>query len=126
NVPSPPVITGFSPDTGIVGDHVTDAQSLVISGTTEPGVKRVVVTDGAVFTLGVNPDAAGAWSLSTTVLPVGAYNFTATATNALGNVSVVSAPFHVAVVPPPPPVITGFSPDTGIVGDRITAAQALT
>jgi VCBS repeat-containing protein len=123
-LPPPPVITGFTPDTGVQGDHVTEAQFLVVSGTSEPGTVRVVVSDGT-FTVAVTPDADGNWSTPAHVFPFGAHSFTATATNAFGNESVASKTFAIDVVLPPPPVITGFTPDTGAQGDHITEAQTL-
>jgi hypothetical protein len=124
--PPPPVITGFSPDTGTLGDHITEAHALTISGTGEPGTTKVVVTNGAGFTRTVLPDAGGAWSVTTGTLPLFTYNFTATATDSFGDVSVASKPFQIIVAPPPPPLITGFSPDTGTIGDHTTEAHVIT
>src|SRR5207248_1711434 len=97
-----------------------------ISGTAEPGMVKVAVSNGAGVTRTVVPDGNGAWSVTTGVLPFGTYNFTATATAVYGDVSTASKPLQVTVAPPPPPVITGFSPDTGTPGDQVTDAHAIT
>jgi len=123
--PSPPLITGFTPDTGIAGDRITEAQSLVVSGTSEPGIVQVKVSDGAGLTRTVTPDSAGNWSVPFSNLALGTYDFTAIAVNDLGNASAASAAFEIDVVPPPAPIITGFTPDTGVAGDHITEAQSL-
>jgi len=123
--PSPPLITGFTPDTGIAGDRITEAQSLVVSGTSEPGTVQVQISDGAGLTRTVTPDSAGNWSVPFSNLALGTYDFTAIAVNDLGNASAASAAFEIDVVPPPAPIITGFTPDTGVAGDHITEAQSL-
>ncbi len=126
-IPPPPVITGISPDTGILGDHITEAQSIVVSGTAALDAEEVTVSDGAGHVVQVHTGPGGVWSAPFNALPLGDYDFTATATDASGNISAASSAFHVEIVDliPPPPVITGISPDTGILGDHITEAQSI-
>ena len=126
-IPPPPVITGISPDTGILGDHITEAQSIMVSGTAALDAKEVTVSNGAGYVVEVPTGSGGVWSVPFTALPFGDYDFTATVSDASGNVSAASSAFHVEIVDliPPPPVITGISPDTGILGDHITEAQSI-
>ena len=72
-------------------------------------------------------NGSGAWSFTTGTLSNAAHSFTATATDAAGNAGVASSALAVTVVAPPGvPVITSFSPDTGVVGDGITDPAILT
>ena len=55
------MITGISPDTGILGDHITEAQSIVVSGTAAVDAEEVTVSDGAghVVQVPTGPAASG-------------------------------------------------------------------
>ncbi|WP_271585163.1 Ig-like domain-containing protein [Bradyrhizobium sp. CCBAU 45389] len=103
--PAAPSITAFTPDTGTVGDKTTDAKQLTLSGTAEAG-STVKVFEGATVIGAAQANASGAWSLTTAQLAVGTHAFTATATDAAGNVSTKSAALSVIVSAPvvtPPP-----------------------
>src|SRR5262249_3676031 len=123
--PAAPIITGFTPDTGLQGDHLTEARTLTLSGTSEPGVVRVVIRDDAGVSIALAPDQNGKWSTTFSALAFGSHHFTATPEDASGNISAASDPFAIDVALPPPPVITGFSPDTGVVGDHVTEARTI-
>jgi large repetitive protein len=125
--PVAPSITSFSPDTGIVGDHITNATILTLTGTAEAN-STVKVYDGAVLLGTATTNGSGAWSFTTGTLASGAHSLTATATDAAGNVSVASSATAVTVdtTAPVAPSITSFSPDTGTVGDHITDASTVT
>ncbi len=120
--PSNPVIAGFSPDTGVVGDGITGNSTPVLSGSAEAG-STVKIYDGSTLLGSVTANASGAWSYTTPALSNGGHNFTVTATDAAGNVSTASNPLSLTVenVAPLKPVIAGFSPDSGVVGDGITS-----
>ena len=124
--PAAPAIASFSPDTGTVGDGVTTASILTLSGTAEVNA-TVKVFDGATLLGTAAANSSGAWSFTTGTLSNAAHSFTATATDAAGNTGVASSALAVTVMPPAAaPVITSFSPDTGVVGDGITDPAILT
>ena len=119
-------IASFSPDTGTVGDGITTANVLTLSGTAEANA-TVKVFDGATLLGSAVANGSGAWSYTTAALSNGSHSLTATATDAAGNTGVASSALAVTVVPPPgAPAITSFSPDTGVVGDGITDPAILT
>ncbi|SFS65119.1 Ig-like domain-containing protein [Saccharopolyspora flava] len=101
--PAPPSITGPADGT------VTNDNTPTISGRAEPG-SSVVITDSAGVVVGTTQvDANGNWSFTPEApLDDGSYTFTATATDAAGNVSAESEPVTILVdtVAPPTPVIT--------------------
>ena len=124
--PAAPSIASFSPDTGTVGDGITSANVLTLTGTAEAN-STVKVFDGATLLGSAVANGSGAWSFTTGTLSNAAHSFTATATDAAGNAGVASSALAVTVVAPPGvPVITSFSPDTGVVGDGITDPAILT
>ena len=124
--PVAPSITSFSPDTGTVGDGITTANVLTLTGTAEANA-TVKVFDGATLLGSVTANGSGAWSYTTAALANGAHSLTATATDAAGNTGVASAALAVTVTGPPvAPSITAFSTDSGTVGDGITNDTTLT
>ena len=124
--PVAPSITSFSPDTGTVGDGITTANVLTLTGTAEANA-TVKVYDGATLLGSAVANGSGAWSFTTGALSNAAHSLTATATDAAGNTGVASAALAVTVMAPPgAPSITSFSPDTGVVGDGITDPAILT
>ncbi|WP_461472475.1 Ig-like domain-containing protein [Microbacterium sp. HJ5] len=98
-----PVIT--SPANGSSTNDTTPA----ITGTAEPGSTVTVVIDGTTVGAADADDTTGAWTFQpTTPLGEGEHTVTATAVDALGNVSPPSAPvtFAVDTTVPAAPVIT--------------------
>jgi len=89
--PPTPVILSFSPDTGVVGDHLTDANQLTVNGTAAANV-AVTIKDGSTTIGTVTSNATGQWTLTTSALANGLHNFTAT--TAGGG---ASAPFTVLI-----------------------------
>ena len=59
-----PSITSFSPDSGEVGDGITNATQLTLTGTGEAN-STVQVYDGAALLGAVSVNASGAWSFAT-------------------------------------------------------------
>ncbi|HXE10207.1 MAG TPA: DUF4347 domain-containing protein [Verrucomicrobiae bacterium] len=97
-VPSAPVITDFSTDTGTLGDHITNDQTLVLNGTAEADSTVEVFKNGV--SIGTTPvDGTGSWSLdhTGTTLVGGTYTFTAKATDEAGNISDTSTAFAIRV-----------------------------
>ena len=125
--PVAPTITAFSPDTGIVGDHITDAAVLTLTGTAEAN-STVKVYDGATLLGSATANSSGAWSFTTGTLSNAIHSFTATATDVAGNTGVASSALSVTVdtVAPVAPSIASFSTDSGVVGDHITNDNTLT
>ena len=101
-----PVITQFSPDSGTVGDGVTNATVLTLAGTAVAN-STVNVYDGATLVGTVTADGSGAWSLPTGTLSNGPHSFTATDTVS-GTTSAASAALNVTVDTVAP---TGGTPD---------------
>jgi large repetitive protein len=127
--PAAPVITSVSTDTGNPNDAVTSDQTLILSGTSEAN-SVVTVTRVNVGILGTaTANGAGIWNYdyTTTTLPAGTHTFTATAQDAAGNVSAVSANFNVTVDTnaPATPVIDSITLDSGTAGDGVTNDNTL-
>jgi hypothetical protein len=96
--PSAPIIGGYSDDTGLLNDQATTDKTLAISGTAEAG-STVTLLDNAVSIGTVTADPGGAWTFNTATLLTGNHNFTATATDAAGNISSLSNTLHVLEAP---------------------------
>src|SRR5664280_2897809 len=111
-----PAITSFSPDSGTVGDGITNASTLTLTGTAEAN-STVKVYDGATLLGSATANGSGAWSYTTAALSNGTHSLTATATDAAGNTGVASTALAVTVdtVAPVAPSIASFSPDSGTV-----------
>ena len=62
--PSVPTITSFSPDTGVVGDGITDPAILTLTGTAVAN-STVNVYDGTTLLGTATANASGAWSFVT-------------------------------------------------------------
>lgn len=123
--PSAPAITLVQPSTGSLPTLTTTSALPLIggaAGSAEADATLSLRIDGSeVGTATVAPD--GSWSVQLTVaLAKGWHTCVATATDLAGNASADSALVSLLVnLPPPPPVITAMTPDTGIAGDLITA-----
>ena len=124
--PGAPTITSFSPDTGVVGDGITDPAILTLTGTAVAN-STVNVYDGTTLLGTATANGSGAWSFVTAALPDGVHSFTATDTVS-GVTSAASVAMSVTVdtVAPAAPSITSFSTDSGTVGDGITNDNTLT
>jgi Ca2+-binding RTX toxin-like protein len=108
SLPTAPVIAGFSPDSNIVGDSITNARTLTLTGVAEAN-STVNIFDGT-MQLGTAPaNSNGTWSFVTGILADGAHSLTATDTDAAGNTGIASSALAVTVdtVAPNAPVIVG-------------------
>ena len=124
------VITGISPDTGNPTDGVTTASTnITVSGTAtaEAGSPVQLFDNNVAVGAPVTVTAAGTWSVLLPTVTSGTHPLTAKTTDLAANVGALSAVFNLVVdnTAPVAPVITGFSPDTGVVGDHITSATAI-
>ncbi len=104
--PAAPAISSWSPDTGVVGDGITDASVLTLKGTAAAG-STVKVYDGSSLIGTVTADSAGAWTDVTPTLTNATHVFTATATTTAGT-SAASAAVDVTVdtIAPAAPAVT--------------------
>ena len=83
----------------IAGDTVNSANQVVANGTAEAG-SNIKVYDGTTQVGTATTYANGAWTLTTSSLPVGSHALSATATDAAGNVSAHSAAFDPVIQAP--------------------------
>lgn len=116
--PVAPVIAAISTDSGnLTTDRVTNDTTLQLSGTAEANAVVTLSRTGTGVLGTATADGAGAWSYdyTGTTLPEGVHNFTATATDAAGNLGVASAAFAVTV-DTTAPAITSASTATGTYG----------
>jgi VCBS repeat-containing protein len=128
NVVHAPVITGFSTDSGTVGDHITNDTSLTISGTSDPSVTVTVYRDGV--SIGTTTaDNTGHWSLAdaTTLSDGHTYQYTATATDASNVTSVLSSNYAATIDTTIATPTVSLTSDTGSSNsDHITNNAGLT
>ena len=94
--PAAPSIASFSTDSGAVGDHITNDNTLTLTGAAEAN-STVKVFDGATLLGSATANGTGAWSFTTAALANGAHNLTATATDTAGNTGVASAALSVTI-----------------------------
>ena len=98
--PTAPVVAGIAADTGwSATDGITSDRTLVLNGTAEGG-STVTITRVGVGVIGsATANASGNWSFdySAVTLDPGQYPFTATASDAAGNVSAGSGPLNVTI-----------------------------
>jgi Ca2+-binding RTX toxin-like protein len=90
--PPVPVITGFTNDSGTVGDHLTNDTTLTINGSADPNTTVTLFRDGT--SLGTaNVDGSGHWTYndSATLLNGHTYLYAASETDAAGNVGTSAA-----------------------------------
>jgi Ca2+-binding RTX toxin-like protein len=73
----------------IISDAPTSATAVIVTGTAEAG-STVKLFDGTTFLGTAMADSSGTWNINTGSLSQGTHNFTATATDAAGNVSNIS------------------------------------
>ena len=122
-----PDIASFSTDSGVVGDGITNDNTLTLTGTAEAD-STVKVYDGATLLGSAMASGTGAWNYTTAALANGGHSLTATATDAAGNTGVASSALAVTIdtTAPVAPTIASFSTDSGVVGDGITNDNTLT
>src|SRR5262249_25359400 len=86
-------ISGISPDTGSSArDRITNVAVVTVSGTTKANSTVKLFDDGTQAGTAI-ADSTGHWSVTNVTLSEGVNDLTATATDAAGNVSAVSASF---------------------------------
>ena len=90
SAPAAPTIASFSKDTGVVGDGITDDNTLTFTGSAQAN-STVRLYDGATLLGTATANGSGTWSFNTATLADGAHSFTATAADTAGNASAASA-----------------------------------
>jgi Ca2+-binding RTX toxin-like protein len=120
-----PTIISFSTDSNVVGDRITNDNTLTLSGTAAAN-STVKVFEGTTQVGQTTANGSGAWSVTTFALPDGSHSFTATAT--AGGTTSSSSALSVTVdtVAPSAPTIDSFSTDTAPLGDGVTSDNTLT
>ena len=119
-----PTIASFSPDTGAVGDGITNARILTLAGIAFANT-TVTIYDGATLLGTANTDGTGAWSFTAGTLSDGTHSFTATDTIS-GITSPISSPLSVSIDTVAPAVTVSLANDSGSSAtDNITSNPAL-
>ena len=77
--PGAPTVASFSNDSGVVGDHITNDNTLTLTGTATAN-SSVKVFDGSTQVGTATANSSGAWSLTTSTLVDGSHSLTATTT----------------------------------------------
>ena len=123
-IPTAPVIASFSPDTGIVGDGITNVNVLTLTGTAIAN-STISLYDGATLLGTALASGSGDWSFHHRAIA-------ATAATAYGDGRVAgydqrgtvdryrALGVTIDTTAPVAPAITSFSTDSGTVGDHIT------
>src|SRR5437868_6594599 len=94
--PGTPIVTSFSPDSNVVGDGVTNANQVTLTGTAAAG-STVQLFDGAAQIGTATANGSGAWTFATATLIDGSHAFTAKALDTAGNISSASSALNVIV-----------------------------
>jgi hypothetical protein len=111
--PTSPTISSFSDDSNVVGDGITNDNTLVLSGAATAG-NAVKVYDGATLLGSATANSSGNWTFTTGALANGKHSFSASATSSSGT-SALSKSLVVTVdtVAPAAPAIVSSSPKAG-------------
>nr|AWM05856.1 hypothetical protein CIT39_04905 [Bradyrhizobium symbiodeficiens] len=106
-----PTIGSLSTDSNVVGDGITNDNTLTLTGTASAG-NTVKVYDGTTLLGSATVGTNGTWSFTTSALSNGKHSFSASATSA-GGTSALSKALAVTVdtVAPTAPVISSSSPN---------------
>jgi hypothetical protein len=124
--PSAPTIASFSTDSGVVGDHITNDNTLTLTGTAEAN-STLKLYDGATLLGTTTTNGSGAWNYTTAALSNGAHSLTATATDVAGNTGAASTALSVTIDKVAPLVTqTTATPSTGTALPGDTIALTLT
>ncbi|MEI6159570.1 MAG: Ig-like domain-containing protein, partial [Roseococcus sp.] len=121
-VPTTPSITGFSEDTGMLGDGLTADRSITLTGTAPSRAQVEIFVDGASQGV-VTAGTSGAWSFTSSALADGQHSFEAQATKG-GLTSAISMALSLTIdgtAPAAPSLGLAASSDSGVRGDDITA-----
>lgn len=96
SAPNAPTIASFSTDSGVVGDKITNDNTLDLKGSAAAG-STVKIYDGTTQIGTATATSTGSWDYITSILTDAKHTLTATATNASGQTGVASAAMAVTV-----------------------------
>ena len=116
-----PVVTGFSDDSGVVGDRMTNDATPTLSGTAGANERVSVSIDGKAAG-NAQADAAGRWSYTATTLAEGVHDFGVLT----GAGDVTGIRLTIDTVAPTATAGLARSSDTGTAGDGQTSAGSVT
>jgi len=125
--PSLPVLASAS-DSGVSNsDAITNILTPTLTGTAEAGTTVKLYDTNGTTLLGTTVATGGTWSITSNTLAEGAHALKAAATDAAGNVSVLSFGLAVTIdttapAPPSGPILAAAS-DSGTLGDGITSVN---
>ncbi|PSO25977.1 Ig-like domain-containing protein [Bradyrhizobium sp. MOS002] len=123
---SAPIITSYSPDSGAVGDGITNAKIIVLNGTAGANTVELIY-DGSNWLGSATADASGAWKFATTSLTDGSHTISAVSTDTAGHISATSAALIFRVDAFAPTIQLALSQDTGPSShDVITSSAQIT
>ena len=108
---SGPQIDTTAPAAPVISSDVVSANVVTLTGTAEAS-STVTVFNGTTQLGTATVNGSGAWSFATGSLANGNYSFTATDTDAAGNVSAASSPLNVTVNAAPVNLVTNGSFET--------------
>ncbi|MDU8911004.1 Ig-like domain-containing protein, partial [Aestuariicoccus sp. MJ-SS9] len=117
-----PAITGFSADTGILGDNITSDQTLTLFGTSSPDDLVTIVLDGVEVDT-VTADTDGNWRYETPTLDEGPHVFEATSIHA--NRMLISDPVTIEIDSTAPVVTVDALTGDNILDDSEDGAVRL-
>ncbi|MDD2856208.1 MAG: Ig-like domain-containing protein [Desulfuromonadaceae bacterium] len=125
--PLKPIITSINDNVALVTGNVVNGGTTNDSTPTLSGIAEansmVTLYDGAVTLASVTADATGKWSYTTAALADNSdHNYSVTATDAAGNVSIASDLYsiHIDTTPPLTPLIGGLMDDTAPITGTVT------
>ena len=121
------ITNGVTQVTGTVANGgFTNDTTPTLTGTAEAN-STVMIFDGATPLGTATADGTGAWTFTTVALPEGGHSFTATATDAAGNIGPPSAAYGMIIDITAPVVTVGLANDTGSSSsDKLTSDDTLT
>ena len=119
--PATPTIASFATDSGVVGDHITNDNTLTLTGSAVAS-STVKIFDGSTQLGTANVDGSGHWTFTTSALGDGGHNLTAQDVDSSGQVSLASAPLSLTIDTHAPvaPTVTAYSQTGSSVGSMTT------
>ncbi len=126
--PDAPKIDAFSNDSGVVGDGITNDNTVTLTGKAAAG-STVKVYDGTTQVGTATTNSSGAWTYTTAALKDGSHSLTAKATNASGTTSAASSALNLKIdttAPTAPTMATSASATTATKAATATATAANT
>lgn len=126
--PDVPKIDAFSNDSGVVGDGITNDNTVTLTGKAAAN-STVKVFDGTTQIGTATANSSGAWSYTTAALKDGSHSLTAKATNASGATSAASSALNLKIdttAPTAPTMATAASTAAKTAAATATATTANT